>query len=128
MFNNRKYAEERETASQEVQELSSLLVAEDNQSPQMLDIIDVLGQVSKRLDKVKDPAPLINRLVNYIRISASNGRLDFSKDQEKLMIELGYISQKAGRNGLYMADFSDKSQFYGFTEQMPIRTPGTTRY
>ncbi|WDF83851.1 bacteriocin immunity protein [Lacticaseibacillus pabuli] len=111
-----------------MQELSSLLVAEDNQSPQMLDIIDVLGQVSKRLDKVKDPAPLINRLVNYIRISASNGRLDFSKDQEKLMIELGYISQKAGRNGLYMADFSDKSQFYGFTEQMPIRTPGTTRY
>ncbi|MDN6771361.1 MAG: bacteriocin immunity protein, partial [Lactococcus sp.] len=34
-------------------------------------------------------------------------------------IQLSIIGQKAGLNGAYMADFSDKSQFYKFGQQVP---------
>jgi len=81
------------------------------------DICDVLFQVSKKLDSTKNVEALINRLVNYIRITASTNRIKFSKDEEAVIIELGVIGQKAGLNGQYMADFSDKSQFYSIFER-----------
>lgn len=104
-----------------VKELYDLLLERDDQSSELLDIIDVLLQVYKKIDEVKNPEALVNRLVNYIRIIASTGRIHFPTDQEKLIIELGVIGQKAGLNGLYMADFSDKSQFYSIFEKIPKR-------
>ncbi|KRK63859.1 hypothetical protein FC72_GL001098 [Companilactobacillus tucceti DSM 20183] len=50
---------------------------------------------------------------------ALKGKIHFLKPEEDLIIDLGYFGQKAGLNGQYMADFSDKSQFYSFTEQIP---------
>lgn len=35
------------------------------------------------------------------------------------MIDLGVIGQKAGLNGSYMSDYSDKSQFYSYPEKVP---------
>ena len=81
------------------------------------DVCDVLFQVSKKLDSTNNVEALINRLVNYIRITASTNRMHFSKDEEAMIIELGVIGQKAGLNGQYMADFSDKSQFYDVFEK-----------
>lgn len=102
-----------------IEELSASLSNRDNKSTELLDIIDVLNQVDKRLDETKDVPPLINRLVNYIRSVSLAGKIDYPKADESLMIELSNIGKKAGINGAYMADFSDKSQFYGLTEEIP---------
>ncbi|MCP8857633.1 bacteriocin immunity protein [Latilactobacillus fuchuensis] len=104
-----------------VKELYGLLLNRDNQSSELLDITDVLLQVYKKIDEVKNPEALVNRLVNYIRVVASTGQVYFPTDQEKLLIELSVIGQKAGLNGLCMADFSDKSQFYSIFEEIPKR-------
>ena len=93
--------------------LYNLLVERTNKSKEVLDILDVLSQVNKRLDKERHPEVLINKLNQYIRITASTGKIKFSN-------ELSIIGQKAGINGSYMADFSDKSQFYKFGEKVPF--------
>ncbi|MCD2257468.1 bacteriocin immunity protein [Lactobacillus sp. CC-MHH1034] len=105
-------------------DISHLLKAMTKWTPQtseLLDITDVLAQVYQKIDTAKNPEALVNRLVNYIRIVSSKGRLHFPPAEEKLMIDLGAIGQRAGLNGSYMADFSDKSQFYSYTEQIPRR-------
>lgn len=112
---------DRKKAKENVIELHTLLVNRTDQSAKLLDITDVLSQVAKKIDTVENPPALINRLVNYIRSVALAGEIHFPDEQEKLMIELGTVGQKAGLNGLYMADFSDKSQFYSYLEKMPRR-------
>lgn len=92
--------------------LQSKLIA-----PGIRDITDVILQVNKQIATSKNPAALANRMVNYIRITASSEKLHFSKADEKLIIDLGVIGQRAGLNGQYMADFSDKSQFYSYTNK-----------
>ncbi|WP_461215744.1 bacteriocin immunity protein [Lacticaseibacillus sp. GG6-2] len=109
------------SAKQTITALSALLAQRPDQSPQLLDITDVLRQVYQKLDTAKNPEALINRLVNYIRIKASNGKITFPTPQENLIDELAWIGAKAGFNGQYMADFSDKRQFYSFLEKMPVR-------
>ncbi|MCT4403890.1 bacteriocin immunity protein [Leuconostoc falkenbergense] len=84
--------------------------------PGIRDITDVLLQVNKKIDTSKNPEALVNRMVNYIRITASSEKLHFSKADEKMIIDLGVIGQRAGLNGQYMADFSDKSQFYSYAD------------
>lgn len=90
-----------------------------DQSSELLDIIDVLGQVSKKIDSSKNPESLVIKMINYIRSMAMKGEIHFLKPEENLIIDLGAFGQKAGLNGQYMADFSDKSQFYSFNEKMP---------
>ncbi|VDG25297.1 bacteriocin immunity protein [Lactiplantibacillus mudanjiangensis] len=97
--------------------LASLKVRD--QTTELLDIIDVLTQVDAKLDSAKNPEALINRLVNYVRSVALKGKLHFPTDEEKLLIDLSVFGQKAGLNGQYMADFSDKSQFYSLFEEVP---------
>lgn len=109
------------SAKQIITALRALLVQRSDQSPQLLDITDVLSQVCAKLDTAKNPEALINRLVNYIRIKASTGQITFPTPQESLIDQLAWIGAKAGFNGQYMADFSDKRQFYSFLEKMPIR-------
>lgn len=92
--------------------LQSKLIA-----PGIRDITDVILQVNKQIATSKNPEALANRMVNYIRITASSEKLHFSKADEKLIIDLGVIGQRAGLNGQYMADFSDKSQFYSYTNK-----------
>ncbi|KRN94159.1 bacteriocin immunity protein [Pediococcus stilesii] len=113
--------EDRKKAKEDVNKLHMLLVNRADQSAELLDITDVLSQVGKKIDTVDNPSALINRLVNYIRSVAIAGKIHFPDEQEKLMIELSTMGQKAGLNGLYMADFSDKSQFYSYLEKMPRR-------
>jgi len=93
------------------------LFVDNVDKPGYSDICDVLLQVSKKLDNTQSVEALINRLVNYIRITASTYKIIFSKKEEELIIKLGVIGQKAGLNGQYMADFSDKSQFYSVFDQ-----------
>ena len=57
--------------------------------------------------------------VNCIRSVALAGRIHFPKKEEVLIIDLGVLGQRAGLNGVYMADFSDKSQFYSIFEEIP---------
>lgn len=111
----------RTNTKQYVKELYGLLMKRPDQSAELLNITDVLLQVYKKIDQAKNPEALVNRLINYIRILASKGRIHFPAPQEDLIIKLGAIGQKAGLNGLYMADFSDKSQFYSPLEKMPRR-------
>lgn len=99
--------------------LYNCLCERKEQSNELLDIEDVLLQVYKKLDTVKNPEALINRLVQYIRSISLKGRLHYSSKEENLIIQLGEFGKKAGLNGLYRGDFSDKSQFYKFTESIP---------
>lgn len=103
-----------------IHDLYNILNKRNDQSSELLDILDVLLQVYKELDKIKNSEALINRLTQYIRITASSGRINFSSSEEKLVIKLSIIGQKAGLNGVYMADFSDKTQFYKFGEEVPF--------
>jgi transcriptional regulator with XRE-family HTH domain len=107
------------TAKQYIKELFALLRHRPDQSGQMLDILDVLAQVYRKLDTAKNPEALLNRMTNYIRVTARSGRITFPKPQESLLGELAWIGAKAGWNGAYMSDFSDKRQFYGLLEKMP---------
>ncbi|AVK60958.1 bacteriocin immunity protein [Lactobacillus sp. CBA3605] len=109
----------RDMAKAYIQVLLTSFKNHEQQPGELLDMIDVLAQVYKKLDKAKDSAALVNRLVNYIRSMAIKGRIHFPAEEEDLMIKLSAIGKKAGLNGLYMADFSDKSQFYGFLEKFP---------
>lgn len=115
----KKETELRQQAQQDIKELIVRLSNWPEQSGELLDIVDVLTQVNKKITTVKNPEALVNRLVNYIRSVAIKGRLHFPDEEEKLMINLGTIGQKAGLNGAYMADYSDKSQFYGLLETIP---------
>ena len=112
-------SELRQQAQEAIKGLIVRLSGGSDQSGDLLDIIDVLMQVDKKITTPKNPEALVNRLVNYIRSVAIKGRLHFPDEEEKLMIDLGIIGQKAGLNGAYMADFSDKSQFYGILEEVP---------
>ncbi|EGO9277175.1 bacteriocin immunity protein [Enterococcus faecalis] len=113
----------RELAREYIHKLYNLLNKRKDNTSELLDITDVLLQVYKKLDTVENPEALVNRLVNYIRSMALKGRIYFPSTEEHLMIELGVIGQKAGLNGLYKADYSDKSQFYSYSElsEMPRR-------
>lgn len=115
----RRESELRQQAQEAIKGLIVRLSGWSDQSGDLLDIIDVLMQVDKKITTTKNPEALVNRLVNYIRSVAIKGRLHFPDEEEKLMIDLGIIGQKAGLNGAYMADFSDKSQFYGMLEEVP---------
>jgi hypothetical protein len=64
---------------------------------------------------------ILKRGVNYIRVKAKAGYYIFPTPQESLLGELAWIGAKAGWNGAYMSDFSDKRQFYGLLEPMPRR-------
>lgn len=108
-----------EQAQSDLQQLRMCLEQWDQPSNELLDILDVLGQVDKKLGTAKNPEALINRLVNYVRSMAIKGRIHFADEEERLMISLSVYGQKAGLNGLYMADFSDKSQFYSLLEEIP---------
>ena len=101
-------------------DLYNQLAKRDTKSSELLDILDVLLKVNQKLDTEKHPERLINKLIQYIRITASTGKINFSSEEEKLTIQLSVIGQKAGLNGSYMAEFSDKSQFYKFGEQVPF--------
>ena len=106
-------------ALKDIVDLYSLLRERKDQTPEMLDITDVLLEVSKKLKTTKNPEALINRLVQYIRSTAIKVKIYFPPEEEKIVISLSAIGKKAGLNGLYMADFSDKTQFYNWTEQVP---------
>jgi transcriptional regulator with XRE-family HTH domain len=108
-------------AKQYIKELDGLLRYEPNPTPQLLDITDVLAQVYRKLDTAKNPEALLNRMVNYIRVKAKAGNYIFPRPQESLLGELAWFGAKAGWNGAYMSDFSDKRQFYGLLEPMPRR-------
>lgn len=119
--NKHRNEDVRAVAKQYIKELDGLLRQRPDQTPPMQDITDVLGQVYLKLDKAKNPEALVNRMVNFVRIKASVGKIHFAKPQESLLIELAWIGAKAGLNGQYMADFSDKRQFYSLLEPMPRR-------
>lgn len=106
-----------------IHELYNLLKERPDETPELLDITDVLLQVYKKIDQEKYPERLVNRLVNYIRNASLKGRLHFSKKEEALMIQLGSLGNKAGLNSIYQGDYSDKSQFYSYSElsKMPRR-------
>ncbi|MCF6418459.1 bacteriocin immunity protein [Furfurilactobacillus milii] len=111
----------RANAKQYIDDLYNQLIVRKDQSSELRDITDVLLQSYKKMDDVKNPEALVNRLVNYIRSQALKAKIHFPSDQENLVIELETIGQKAGLNGVYMADYSDKSQFYSLLEKIPKR-------
>ncbi|KRL02416.1 bacteriocin immunity protein [Liquorilactobacillus capillatus] len=109
----------RSKVKEDLQKLFENLDKRKTQTVEILDIKDVLAQIHSKIGDVKNPEALINRLVNYIRSLAIKGRIHFSSTEEQLIIDLGVIGQQAGLNGVYMADFSDKAQFYSVLEKIP---------
>lgn len=99
-------------AQELVHELYNRLVQRSNPQPQLIEINEVLLQVYQTLETEKNPEPLINRLVNYIYRVGFDHKIRFDKEEETLIIELGTIANRAGLNGVYRSDASDKSQFY----------------
>lgn len=87
----------------------------------LLDILDVLAQVYKKIDKEEYPEYLVDRLVKYIYTVGFNNKIRFLGGDGKLLVELSDVAKKAGLNSRYRADYSDKSQFYGFFEDYPRR-------
>lgn len=86
-------------------------ISNSSNSTNLDDIQEVLLKTYKKLDKVKDDAPLIDRLVKYIYFKAATEPLHFSDEQSKLISELALIGGKAGLNAAYRSDYGDKSQF-----------------
>ncbi|MBG7727548.1 bacteriocin immunity protein [Enterococcus faecium] len=85
-----------------------------SKDPKYSDILEVLQKVYLKLEKQKyelDPGPLINRLVNYLYFTAYTNKIRFTEYQEELIRNLSEIGRTAGINGLYRADYGDKSQF-----------------
>lgn len=112
---------EKDEVKETIHDLYNMLSKREDQKSELLDINDVLLQVYKKIDDSKNPEALVNRLVNYIRNAALKGRLHFDKQEEALMIDLSVLGQKAGLNSIYQGDYSDKSQFYSYKEQVPRR-------
>ena len=104
-----------------IHELYNSLMTRPNQTKELLDITDVLFKIYKKIDTAKYPEILVNKLVNYIYIVGFDNKIRFIDNDEKLLIELGDISKKAGINSKYKANFTDKSQFYSYSETMPQR-------
>ncbi|MFS7400170.1 bacteriocin immunity protein [Carnobacterium maltaromaticum] len=112
-----------EKVKESIHELYNSLIKRSDSSTSLLDITDVLLQVYTKIDSVDNPEALVNRLVNYIYSVGFKGRIKLSPKEEELLIELGVFGQRAGLNGLYKANFSDKSQFYSYFDKnkMPRR-------
>lgn len=83
----------------------------ENCDSSMDDVKEVLLKVYKKLDRVDDDVPVINRLVNFLYFKGFTEGLKFTKNQDKLITELSHIGRKAGLNGSYRADYTAKSQF-----------------
>lgn len=83
----------------------------ENNKNEMAEVKEVLLKVYKKLDKVKDDAPIINRLVNYLYFKAFTEHLKFTKSQNDLISKLSQIGGKAGINGSYRSNYISKSQF-----------------
>lgn len=77
----------------------------------MEDVKEALLKVYKKLDTVNDDVPVINRLVNFLYFKGFTEHLKFTSSQDKLISELSHIGGKAGLNGSYRSDYTDKSQF-----------------
>ncbi len=109
--NSREVLNEK-NAKQIVHELyNDISISKD---PKYSDILEVLQKVYLKLEKQKyelDPSPLINRLVNYLYFTAYTNKIRFTEYQEELIRNLSEIGRTAGINGLYRADYGDKSQF-----------------
>ncbi|MGM0212778.1 bacteriocin immunity protein [Enterococcus sp. AZ109] len=108
--------ETRETAQELVHNLYNYLVKQPDPSEGLQDIIEVLLQVYKKLDTAKNPEALVNRLVNYIYSVGFNQHIHFDKPAEKLLNGLSAIGQRAGLNGVYRSNTSDKTQFFGYLD------------
>ncbi|CAD5902718.1 bacteriocin immunity protein [Carnobacterium maltaromaticum] len=104
-----------------IHELYNSLIKRSGSATSLLDITEVLLQVYIKIDTTENPEALVNRLVNYIYSVGLKGRIKLAPVEGDLLIELGVFAQRAGLNGLYRADFSDKSQFYSYFDknQMP---------
>lgn len=106
-------------AQTNIKELLGILNNYEKKQSELLDIIDVLAQIYRKLPETKNPEALLNRLVNYIRSVALAGQIHFPTNEEKLIADIGVLGQRAGLNGVYMADYSAKSQFYSIFEEIP---------
>lgn len=84
---------------------------DDNSGQDMKEVKEVLLKVYKKLDRVKDEEPLINRLALFISFSAHANHLTFSSNQQRLITQLNEIGLRAKWNGGYLADHFDKTQF-----------------
>lgn len=83
----------------------------ENSGVELDEIKEVLLKTYVKLDKTKDCTALINRLVNFIYFKGYPGNLKFTDSQIALINELTQIGKKAGINGIYRGDYTDKSQF-----------------
>lgn len=101
-----------ERAQELIHDLYNRLIQRPNPQPKLIEINEVLLQVYQTLETEKNPEPLINRLVNYIYRVGFDHKIHFDREEEALMIGLGTIANRAGLNGVYRSDASDKKQFY----------------
>lgn len=82
-----------------------------NKQADMDEVKEVLLKVYKKLDRVDDDAPIINRFVNFLYFKSFTEHLHFTRNQNKLINQLSYIGRKAGLNGAYRTNYGSKSQF-----------------
>jgi len=115
-----KKEEIKEAAKKQIDVLYDSLMARSEKSSHLLNITDVLKQVDTKINRSKDPAVLISRMVKYIYVEGFS-RITLSKVEENALIELGNLSKDASWNGMNMGNFTDKSQFYSMYEQIPQR-------
>lgn len=103
-------------AKENTHTLYNSLMAHPDKSNALLDITDVLLQVYLKIDTVKNPEALVNRLANYI-YSVGFGKIHLAKDEEHLLIDLGAFGQRAGWNGVYRGDYTAKADFFSYADE-----------
>lgn len=104
-----------------IHELYNSLAERSEKNSALLDILDVLEQVYKKIDQEEHPEYLVDRLVKYLYMVGFSNQIKFLGNDGKLLVDLSDVAKKAGLNSRYKADYSDKSQFYGFFEDFPRR-------
>lgn len=74
-------------------------------------------QVYQALGNHKHPEILIGQLVNYITFRTFNQGL-FLGNREKVLQTLANFAKAAGLNSKVKSDFTDKSQFYSWKQEI----------
>ena len=108
-----------ETIKKHIHQLYNSLMKKENKNSALLDICDVLLRCYQIVDQEKYPERLINRLVNYIYVLGHDNHIGFYDDDAVSLRYLANVGKRAGINGVYRANITDKSQFYGLFDDIP---------
>lgn len=103
-------AERRQIVMQAIEGLRTSLLA-GGYTGDVSELLEAISRLSKRMDKLEDPAKWANRLVNYIQFNAYNKVFKLNSQQHEYVLQLEDVGKYAGLNGSYRTDYGSLNQF-----------------